>query len=492
MITMKGLKILAALAATAFAFGACTTGMGSDEEVTPPQPDRLKLSVFPSNITADGEQAAAFTVTYGDTELTAADVTFYDAEDQAVEMPELTFSTTQVGTYTFYAKYTPADAEEVKSNTVSVTATDPTAEPDIPDVDLSTKDETGLSVTPTATVFQAGVESVVLVVRYDGKVVAEGYSFFDASDNKPLKFPTVNVKDDDGTAYDLPLYTATEPGTLSFWASYRTANTAKNPTKLTAVAYPVPQRPTDTQPDNTSFKRRTLLLQITGTTCGFCPYMIAALEDVFSDSAYADKAVLAAAHTYNTSDPCYIAGNIGQTFGLEGAPYVVADMQTSFTNNGYSVNMKLIKDAINKSQETAAQAGISVNMRLSDRILVARVAVKAAEANDFRVGAWLLENGIVATQSNYGMKGDYDFNTHNHAIRVLDSRNGGNYSGHSLGHLSKGEVVDYLFVITLDPKWVDENCQMVFFVTSASGSSYTVTNAIITEGMNATLNYDYK
>lgn len=488
---MKGLKILAALAATALTFGACTTGMGSDEEDTPPQPARLQLSVFPSNITADGEQAAAFTVTYGDTELSANEVTFFDNKDQAVEMPELTFSTTQVGTYTFYAKHTPADAEEVKSNTVTVTATDPSEEPVLPDVDLSTKEETGLSVTPTATVFQAGVESVVLVIRYDGKVVADGYSFFDASDNKPLKFPTVNVKDDDGTAYDLPLYTASEPGTLSFWASYRTANTAKNPTKLTAVAYPVPQRPTDTQPDNTSFKRRTLLLQITGTNCGYCPYIIAALDDVFADNAYADKAVLAAAHTYNTSDPCYIAGNIGQTFGLEGAPYVISDMQSSFSNYGHSVNMKLIKDAIDQSQSSAAQAGISVNMRLSDHILVARVAVKAAQANDFRVGAWLLENGIVATQSNYGMKGGYDFNTHNHAIRVLDSRNGGNYTGHSLGHLSKGEIVDYLFVITLDPKWVEENCQMVFFVTASNGSSYTVTNAITTEGMNATVDYAY-
>lgn len=487
---MKGLKILAALAATALTFGACTTGMGSDEEDTP-QPVRLKLSVFPSNITADGEQAAAFTVTYGDTELSSNEVTFFDDKDQVVEMPELTFSTTQVGTYTFYAKHTPADVDEVKSNTVTVTATDPSEEPVLPDVDLSTKEETGLTVTPTATVFQAGVESVVLVVRYDGKVVADGYTFFNASDNKPLQFPTVTVSDDDGVAYDLPLYTASEPGTLSFWASYRTANTAKNPTKLTAVAFEVPQRPTDTQPANTSFKRRTLLLQITGTGCGYCPYMIAALDDVFADDAYADKAVLAAAHTYNASDPCYIAGNIGQTFGLEGAPYVIADMKSSFTNYGHSYNMKLIKDAIDQSQASAAQAGISVNMRLSDHILVARVAVKAAEANDFRLGAWILENGIVATQSNFGMKGDYDFNTHNHAIRVLDSRNGGNYTGHSLGHLSKGDIVDYLFVITLDPSWVEENCQALFFVTSANGSSYTVTNAITTEGMNATVDYAY-
>ena len=60
----------------------------------------------------------------------------------------------------------------------------------------------------------------------------------------------------------------------------------------------MPDAPEDPQPDNTSFVRRTLITQFTGLGCGYCPFMIAAMEDVRKSAEYADKSVLAACHTY--------------------------------------------------------------------------------------------------------------------------------------------------------------------------------------------------
>ena len=83
------------------------------ETPEPPQPSELILSVDKSVIDADGEQVATFTTTINDEEVAA---TIYNAKDNKA-LSGKTFSTTEVGVYTFYAKY-----EELTSNEVQVTA----------------------------------------------------------------------------------------------------------------------------------------------------------------------------------------------------------------------------------------------------------------------------------------------------------------------------------------------------------------------------------
>ena len=82
----------------------------------PPTPDpekELILTVDKSVIDADGKQMATFTTTINDEEVAA---TIYNAMDNTA-LSGKTFSTTEVGVYTFYAKY-----EELTSNEVNVTA----------------------------------------------------------------------------------------------------------------------------------------------------------------------------------------------------------------------------------------------------------------------------------------------------------------------------------------------------------------------------------
>lgn len=78
-----------------------------------PTDDELILNVDKSTIDADGEQVATFTTTVNDEEVAA---TIYNAKDNTA-LSGKTFSTTEVGVYTFYAKY-----EELTSNEVKVTA----------------------------------------------------------------------------------------------------------------------------------------------------------------------------------------------------------------------------------------------------------------------------------------------------------------------------------------------------------------------------------
>ncbi len=119
--------------------------------------------------------------------------------------------------------------------------------------------------------------------------------------------------------------------------------------------------------------------------------------------------------------------------------------------------------------------------------------MKAAQTAEFRVGAWLLEDGISGSQSNYRPSvwtGDY--NTHDNCVRIADSRvSSSNYTGYSLGTISTGETAEHAFVMTLDESWVTENLHLVLFVTTPEGNSWVVNNAVACP-VNGTVEFDYE
>ena len=291
-------------------------------------------------------------------------------------------------------------------------------------------------------------------------------------------------------------YTADKPGTLTFWVTYGTQNTYKSPTTITAVEATLPDRLTDPQPESTNFTRKCLVLDFTGTGCGYCPYMVDLLETLEADPEYAPMFIVAAAHQFNTEDPMYLSQRIDQALGVTGFPTIITDMRQSYDN--YTLLSGLQRNIKTNYDRTAAKAGISAHSVINGNEVVARVSVKAAEDNTFRVGAMLLESGISATQNVYSVQGvkllheNAYYSTHKNAIRTLDCRvSSTNYTGHDLGKLNKGDVTDYIFTFQLKEEWVRENCHLIFFVTAAEGKNYYVNNAVATKGLAAELPFEY-
>ena len=92
------------------------------------------------------------------------------------------------------------------------------------------------------------------------------------------------------------------------------------------------------------------------------------------------------------------------------------------------------------------------------------------------------------------MTGDYDFDTHNNVIRVVDSRYApNNVSGHAVGTLGVGKLADKLFVINLDPAWKQENMHVALFVTALDekGKCY-VTNVVSVDSLTGTIGFEYE
>ncbi len=86
-------------------------------------------------------------------------------------------------------------------------------------------------------------------------------TYYSLPDNTEFKFPN-------------GVYTTTTAGSFSFWVAYKTENTIKTPSTITAVNFAIPDRPADPNPSSTSFVRRVLVMQFTGTGCGYCPLIV--------------------------------------------------------------------------------------------------------------------------------------------------------------------------------------------------------------------------
>ena len=128
--------------------GVKATEAGEEPKPEPTEKE-LVLNVDKATIDADGIQMATFTTTVDDVEVAA---TIYNAKDNSA-LSGKTFSTTEVGVYTFYAKY-----EELTSKEVKVTAKM-----------VIVEEEKPIVLEASVTSIKAnGIESATLTVTQDG------------------------------------------------------------------------------------------------------------------------------------------------------------------------------------------------------------------------------------------------------------------------------------------------------------------------------------
>lgn len=276
-------------------------------------------------------------------------------------------------------------------------------------------------------------------------------------------------------------FTTSQDGEYRFYATYGTASTYNNKADdkglltVKAISVPVPSVATDPQPNNTSFVNRAFLTQFTGTGCGNCPGMVDILRELKKDNTITDDAVLAAIHTYNSSDPAYLDKYSATPNSY---PFLQVDMVNGFfVSNGEGT----LREHISNSVSDGAKAGVSVNPVYypDSRDLVIRVSVKAAVDGIFNVGAWLLEDGIVGQQTGAP---DSSYDTHDNCVRITDSKYYTTYFGYPLGELEAGETAEKTFVMYVKKKFIVENLHLAVFVsygTPQTGKiAYTVCNVV--------------
>ncbi|MBR4148735.1 MAG: Omp28-related outer membrane protein [Rikenellaceae bacterium] len=457
-----------------------------------PTPETLTASVTPSEITADGTSKAVFTVKYGDKAVSSVKAYVNGVE---TALTNLTFTTKTAGTYKFYFTYEWTSGKTVKSNEVSVTAKAAQA----------SGDGSGLTMSVDNTIIQVNKGRATFTIKYNGKIVESAYKIYKNGTETSLPTTEVTI---DGKKYKQPYFESKTTGTFSFYVTYNITESTKNSPVIVQVNNDaIPDRAEDPNPSSTSFKRRAMVMQFTGTNCGYCPYMIRPLETLAADADYKNKFTWAAIHTFNPeSDPAAPHNKVdkqqlGSIFGISGYPTVLVDYsQVSFAHND-AVNLGVLKKAIDNSMANPASAGISATMTYDEanRVVTARVSVKAKDPKVYNVGMWVIEDKIAG-----GQNGDTSIKSHDNAVRYVARGTDGsvNYKGYELNDgkaMTAGQVVDYIFTVKLakddscdkQPDMKPANGQLLFFVTTSTGNSYTVVNSVVSKDLKTAVPFEY-
>lgn len=327
-------------------------------------------------------------------------------------------------------------------------------------------------------IIQAGVDQAKLTVKLDGNVISDGVIIF-GNDNKIV---------DLGADF---IFTSATPGTYTFWANYQTFNS--NRVTVEVVNTSVPVTPEDPQPSSTSFVRRLLLTKFTGQECQYCPNATLSIHKFFEEHELAPYVVKAEAHTFNANDPAYFAGPF---YSVNNFPTVCVDWAVITTNVDYNTISRVIED---RYEEEVAKAGISVNSVCENGTITFKVCVKAAEAGQYRVGAWLLEDNIMGQQKGapIGEENSW-YHEFDGCIRIADSKSGTSYAGLALGAIEAGKTAEMMFTWNLEEDyptsagWKMEDLKLCVFVSvpDSKGYSYLVNN-VVTAPVNGVTKFEY-
>lgn len=447
----------------------------------------FQVSLSKTSIEANGVDQAVFTATFDQQPLSAEQVVVMDAKYlTAVDMPNLTFTTTEVGTYSFFLTHTDANNVMHSSRTFTIEAE---AEKRI---DLN--DNAALAGV-TLEYRNINRQGAMLVARQDGKVVAnEEVEFFDRISGSKLEVSTMEYVDLNATTAHLPYWVPTREGEYEIVAKVG-GSESSCPLKARLVGQTLLTLPIDNQPANTDFFRRTFMQEYTSVNCNSCPYVTYSVAEVFKDSYYKEHTVLAAIHVgLGGVDPMMLEApysSIEEQYGyIYDYPAIWTDMRDK-AKSSYC-KPEYISTALDKALSYgASEAGICTDVAIVDNTIEAYVGIKAAANNTFRIGAWVVENNIYAEQRNIcPFEGDYD--NHNHVVRLpYSQRSSTDFTGHDLATLQAADEVTYHFSLPMSDKWVAENCQLILFVTSQNGENYYVTNVVETESLNDRVEYGY-
>ena len=309
-----------------------------------------------------------------------------------------------------------------------------------------------------------GISAAYITVKNGSEVVTDGVKFYDAN-NKPTDL----IED--------MVFTTTTPGEYTFWASYKTLHTDKITIK--AISAQIPSLPGDPAPSSSSFQKRVLITQYTGTGCGWCPIMISVLRAFNDDPEYKDKGVITALHSYNKNDPMYLSTSLNSAMNISGYPAVnfnlIKSSSMTVTKRDPAAELQLyFLPAFDKQYKKQAKAGISVASLIDGNQLVLNIETKAAVSGEYKVAAWLMEDNIKAGQANNGISSEEGFNTHHNAIRAIA---GPDFYGYGT-KLEKNGKYRQLYVFDLDETWKREDLHFAVLVSYRESTGYEVTNVI--------------
>ncbi len=283
------------------------------------------------------------------------------------------------------------------------------------------------------------------------------------------------------TLYDADLnklsnpFTPTVSGVINVTATK--GKYTSNTVAITVMAQ-MPEVPADPDADNLAFNHRAIVIDHTGVNCGYCPGMtdkLLALAKTEWHKHYNE--VTCHAGSMSTGDPGNSAAanalNQMQSNYIEGYPNICINFHTAAVGNyGQSAFLQYMAQAFEGYiKKDGADVGIAMAVEGDSTNIYCAAQVKAKEAKEYKVVAWLLESNIYSP-NQAGATKDYH-KLYNFALRNISgeySRN--NVAGESIGVLESGKTYDCAFTLPIvSTKWNWENMGVLVIVSAKDANN---------------------
>ncbi len=255
----------------------------------------------------------------------------------------------------------------------------------------------------------------------------------------------------------------------------------------------LPADPNPTQYDN--FCKNVLAMQFTGVTCGYCPYVINAIEN-FLPMENAKNTVFAALHSYDSKDPMYSddAWKVASNMGIGSYPTMMYNMEikTDASNTTAEGISNIVDDYMAVPANSAISASVMQDGSATDGKLKVQGAVKIAEEGTYYLSVWLLEDSIKSRQTNYDNIPIGDI--HNNTVRLCNTTNpfGAQFGGRS--NWKAGEMGVFYHEFDLKNAKIKnlDNCHVVVYVTRNTQGSFFVVDNVIDCKVGEVKSFEYK
>lgn len=244
---------------------------------------------------------------------------------------------------------------------------------------------TPVLTTSSELILADGKETLVMKVTVNGEDVTEDARFF------------VNNLLHDGNTF-----ATSKSGDYAFYAEYNSQRSNIIVVKAVNTSL-YGELPADSHPEQfDNFAHKVLLTQGTGTWCGYCPYMIRAIELFREGQSNADKVVVVATHSGDNLSSkaseaaikqCRISNFPTSAFNL--------NYESQVSNNLPETNAANINAKASMELKREARVGISAVSKAAGNKMSVRAAVKVGKTGAYRINAWLVEDDVIDVQSNY-------------------------------------------------------------------------------------------
>lgn len=337
----------------------------------------------------------------------------------------------------------------------------------------------------------------------DGKLMLSASASFINNDGQDASIFTVKKGDTDITnkakiylnnaVFEGVSFSTTKVGDYTFFATYDGEISDKITVK---VIEGIPDLPEDTQAGKfEGFVHRVLAVQSTGTWCQYCPFMMAGIKSYLKDYDH-ENTIFVAAHNSDIMANQY-SNTVNSWINVTGYPTLSLNLDSKNKiphANAPDATAKAINNAIVAALKEDVHVGISASVSGTENsgTLAIRAKVKIGMAGQYRIGAWLLEDGIHAEQQNSTGLSD-DFSIHNSVLRYGSSASAYGVQLGKEATSSKGDVEEFACSFNLADAKVTSlaNCRVVIFVTTPKNGKFAVDN-VVTCPINGSIAFEYE